>query len=117
MRNVGANAGNWDKGAMCTLQDSQASPTTVITMPFDNHEPGAATAGVGVKSYQVDVPTTKLLVPNAQAIPIDDGLLQVSLTNSIIDGTATTLQFFARFLRYDRIQAQYWQVNTPVLTR
>lgn len=113
MRMIGANAGNWGKGPMATLLDSASDPSTQISLQLENNQGGASSSAIGAFTYQVAHVPPKLIVP----LEIDNALLQIFMQNSTIDGAAGTLDFYARFLRYDRNQAQYWQVNTPVLTR
>lgn len=57
-------------------------------------------------------------LPNRILIPANDtGLLQVTLNNPVIDGSAATVQFSARFLVFDIVQAHHYLVSTPQLIR
>lgn len=113
MQIIGNDAGDWDARGVGSVLDSASSPTTLI--PFELASSGAGFSPVlgRARTYLLSVPITKVLVPTA----VDNGLLTVFAVNNNIDGAVGKVTFYARFLRYDRIQAQYWQVNTPVLVR
>lgn len=105
------DAADWLLASSCTLQDSAAEPDTVIPIVFENVSFGAL--GSGQRTYQAANVPSKLIVP----LSVDNGVLATFFKNPVVDGVAGTLHFYARFLRYDRNQAQFWQVNTPVLIR
>lgn len=110
MRIEGADAAAWRTQTLATLQDSASVPSTLLPLELLAVHPPT---GAASRTYAMPVAPSKLIVP----LDIDNGLLSVFVDNPNIDDAAATLMFFARFLRYDRNQAQYWQVNTPVLIR
>lgn len=113
MRIDGIDANAWDKGAAATLFDSASVPTNMITTVMTNLELAHANSASQIRVYQLTAPPQKLIVPTGP----DDAKFQVNVQNTTIDDGVGVCFFYARFLRYDRNQAQYWQVNTPVLVR
>lgn len=107
----GADSADWLKGASTTLQDSSSVPTNLIPMVFESKELSAVSSAQ--KAYVASVIPTKLIIPPG----IDDAKLACFWKNPVIDGAVGIIHFYARFLRYDRNQAQFWQVNTPTLIR
>lgn len=112
---LAADANEWDDNLTVGLRDDLSSPD--ISIPIQLHSSDISrTTSKEVRTYTTDSPLpSKLIIPKNF-----DGLnaaLDVSLFNPIIDGAAGTFTLFARFLRYDRNQSQFWQVNTPVLVR
>lgn len=108
-----ADAGDWDAATVTTIEDSSSQATVLIPLRLTNDSIGHTSTAIASRSYSLETPITKLIVP----LGPDDGKLSIFLQNDTIDGAAGILHFFARFLRYDRNQAQFWQVNTPVLVR
>lgn len=109
---TGVNQDDWDNAARVFFRDSVATPEIVIPISMPADGLGHETATLFSRTYLAQ-PSTKLMVPSAG----DDCAFQLQLSNIVIDGAAGGVQFYARFLRYDRNQAQYWMVNSPVLTR
>lgn len=111
----GADSADWDDNAVCTIRDSDASAEAIIAVDYCNLGGGVghtATTNV-VKTYVArDIPN-RLIIPRS----VDDAFMEVDIFNAVIDGTVMAVYFFARFLRFDRNQSQFWQVNTPVLIR
>lgn len=113
IRIQGTTVDDWDLGTVCNLTDSAASAEKVsMAVKYDNETLGRDSTTMFTRTYRAKAPS-KVIVPRAN----DDARLTLKLFNAVVDGTVSTLKFYARFLRYDRIQSQYWQVNTPVLTR
>lgn len=113
LRITGIDAADWDKGSITQLLDSQAASKVLIPVVFCNQEIGHSVPANSSRTYSVVSAPTKLIIP----IGTDDAALSIQVNNVNIDGTVMVYSFFSRFLRYDRNQAQFWQVNTPVLIR
>lgn len=114
MRIQGGDGDDWDQGAVSNLTDSASAADKVsIPLVYDNDQLSHQTTTVTARAYRLRDPPSKVIVP----LSTDDALFRVEAFNATIDGALATLIFFARFLRYDRNQAQFWQVNTPVLVR
>lgn len=110
---ISSNDGdNWDQECFTDLQDSQSAPIDVIPVRMNNLELSHASSASFARTYVAE-PPNKVIVP----LGVDDGRLSIFLQNVTIDGAVGSLRFYARFLRFDRNQAQFWQVNTPVLIR
>lgn len=110
----GATIDDWRQAASCVLIDSSASDEkTAMRVVLENEKLANANTADFLRTYQVKNPPAKLVIPRFS----DDALFNVTLFDPVIDGALASLDFYARFLRYDRNQAQYWQVNTPVLVR
>lgn len=108
-------ADDWDKACRAALNDSASVGINRLAIPLQmtNTELGHSSALTFQRDYQVKPVPSKLIIPQTQ----DNASLNVKLRNVVIDGNSGTLRFYARFLRYDRNQAQHWQVHTPVLIR
>lgn len=112
MRISGIDADAWDQEAFADLQDSSSSPVDVIPVRMVNLQLSHNTSISKARTY-VASPPSKVVVPLA----IDDAKFSIYVQNTTIDDAVGSLRFFARFIRLDRNQAQFWQVNTPVLIR
>lgn len=113
MRYAADDASDWDQSATCVMVDSATVPETVITTELVNSQLAHILTLAEVRQYTMPYVPSKVIVPLAA----DDANLSISLFNAVIDGSAGTAYIYARFLRYDRIQAQYWPINTPQLIR
>jgi len=113
----GVDSGDWLDTATTTLQDSQSEPTYTIPLVFEIGANGDTGGASGQQTYELKHPPAKLIVPSASAAVVDDALLSMFFQNNIVDGAVGVVDLFARFLRFDRNQAQFWQVNTPTLIR
>lgn len=116
------DADEWDRGTNSVLQDSVTSPDVIIPCEVSNEFLAFESSSVGANQarvYTLKNGPSKVIVPTSSqgAGPTANGRFRVFLGNTTIDGLAGFIHFHARFLVYDRNQAQYWQVNTPVLTR
>jgi len=109
----GADTADWDDNAVCTLRDALSDSD--VTMPIDYSTKGVGHASTTfvIKTYVArDIPS-KLVIPQMNT----DGRFEIEIMNTTIDGALGAVFFFARFLRFDRNQSQFWQANYPVLTR
>lgn len=114
LRVRGLDAADWDKAAHADLTDSAGSDDkTSIPLNYENVEVSHISTTLLARDYRLLDPPSKLIVPQAN----DDALLRVQSFNPTVDGAVGVVKFYARFLRYDRNQAQFWQVNTPILVR
>lgn len=109
----GADGDEWDTEGFSNLNSSITSPDIVYPINFGGR-PGVGHSNPTNESrfYEVSAPGV-VLIPTGP----DDARFTTTWSNVTIDGSAMTISFFARFLRYDRNQVQFWQVNTPVLVR
>lgn len=107
------NADDWDQQAVANFTDSLTA--SVVTMPliYDNDQLGRNSVAELSRTYGLKTVPSKLIVPTSN----DDARVTVKIFNVVQNGGVGVMKFYARFLRFDRNQAQYWQVNTPVLTR
>lgn len=113
MRIESIDALDWSKGTNAELMDSSSAPEILIPLVIDSINDTEVTETTNSMTYSLKNPPTKLIVPAVA----DDARLSVFTFNSTIDGAVAAVRFYARFLRFDRNQAQFWQVNTPVLVR
>lgn len=110
----GVDSADWNAVAGSELSDSTGGPNRVsIPLAYKSEGVHNDTTTQIDRQYRLLESPTKLLVPK----PSDNAFFSVEVFNPNIDGTSESVKFYARFLRYDRNQAQFWQVNTPVYTR
>lgn len=110
----GVDADNWNQASLSFLQDSTTTPEVLIPVDISNEQLGQETEASFSRTYTLKDGPSKLIVPlNADF----DARLQCSFSNIVIDGAVGVMHFYARFLRFDRNQSQFWAVNTPVLIR
>lgn len=109
----GADGDEWDSEGFSNLQSSITDVEVNYPINFGGR-PGVSHSNPAneARFYEVSPPGV-VLVP----VGPDNARFTTTWSNVTIDGSAMTIGFFARFLRYDRNQVQYWQVNTPVLVR
>lgn len=114
LRVDGLDAVDWGQACSANLTDSGTQTEDRVSIPliFENTFL-AQNDAVFQRNYVCSPTPTKLIVPRAT----DDANMNVEIFNNTIDGTVMTMKYYARFLRFDRNQAQYWQVNTPFYTR
>lgn len=112
-RIAGVDADEWDTEGFSNLQSSITAPDVIYPIYFGGR-PGVShsNATSEARSYAAQPPSV-VLIPTGP----DDARFTTTWSNVTIDGVAGTIAFFARFLRYDRNQVQFWQVNTPVYVR
>lgn len=113
MRIQGNDVDNWDQACRTNWADATTNPVVAVPLTFINEQLGHNTAAQFARTYRVVDPSNKIMV----SLSDEDAILTTSIFNTVIDGAAATMKFYARFLRFDRNQAQYWAVNTPMLTR
>jgi len=111
-RMTATDANDWDSVARAFLQDGTAAPSWSSNIRIQNDGVSHNSSLALTRSYFGTQLPKKVVIPSA-----DDGLLEIKLFNVNLDGVAATIQFFARFLRYDLNQAYLWGVNTPALIR
>lgn len=118
------DADEWDQGTSSLLQNATtATPDVIIPVEISNDFLAFGSSSVGandVRIYTLKNRPSKVIVPTSAlgaGGPTSNGRLRVFLGNTTIDGVAGIIHFHARFLVFDRNQAQHWQVNTPVLVR
>lgn len=107
---------NWDSECVSSIFDSGAAATVIVPIHCWANPAGdglAHQAGQKIRTFTADPVPQKMIVPLAD----DNARFDIFLENNTIDGAVGSIRFYARFLRYDRNQAQHWQVNTPVLIR
>lgn len=108
----GADADEWNAQAFSRLQ-SEASGVPIWSIDFQCpglEVPEGATSGTRVYSSGV---SNKVIVSAGTS----GGLMFFKTDNNTADGSLMTVNLFARFLVFDRIQAQNFSVNTPTPTR
>lgn len=113
LRIDGADSDAWDQGSLAQLIDSVNSANIIIPVEFCNSQLAHSLAAFPSRTYSIVRVPTELLIPSGDG----DAQFSAQVNNVVTDDAAGTFRFFARFLRYDRNQAQYWPINTPVLTR
>lgn len=112
MRITNADANEWDPEGIVNYSDSTQASLVAIPLVLNSLNVIGLSASK-VRNYQINNLPTKVIVPAST----DSARLSVFLRNTTIDGAAGTVEFYARFLRYDRNQAQHWYVNTPQYIR
>jgi hypothetical protein len=110
-------ANDWADVATCQLKDVHPSPKFTAWMEFSNPTTLLLqAASSSSKTYQVINPLQKVVVCDG-ASPGLDGRFFVRLTNPVIDGIVGSIDFMARFLKFDLNQSYHSAVNTPVPVR
>lgn len=109
----GASVDDWDDECRCSLRDANTNADTTMPIEYAAHGLGHNSATDFSKTYVANHIPQKMVISRMETDP----RLQIELWDVVIDGVAAVIHFYARFFRYDRIQSQYWMVNTPVLTR
>lgn len=112
-RIAGNDADEWDTEGFSNLSSSITAPDVIFPIYFGGRAAVSHSNAVSEARFYAAEPVNVVLVPTGP----DDARFTTTWSNVTIDGVAGTIAFFARFLRYDRNQIQFWQVNTPVLTR
>lgn len=108
----GADNDEWNvQGFSRLISERTGAALWAIMFPFPGIEvPEGASAGR--KIYSSGVSNKVLLTKHP-----DGGQLVFKTDNNTADGSVMSFEIFARFLVFDRIQAQNYNVNSPVPTR
>lgn len=109
----GVDVDNWDTACRANILTAATAPSKSIGVEYNNIGLAHDTSLVSSRTYVAKNITKDVIIASGTSNP----KFTVGVWNVVTNGAAATLNFFARFLRYDRIQSQFWQVNTPFLTR
>lgn len=113
LRITSVDADNWDKQMICNYTDSISVSDVSMPLTYEQELLGRDSVTSLARTYQLKFPPSKLIIPTKT----DDAQLTIKNFNVVQAGAVGSLKFYARFLRFDRNQSQFWAVNSPILTR
>lgn len=111
----GTDIADWEAVADCFMTDGATTGgekrTKLIAIPSWSE---GITGTDKVRIYRFDFKGLGVILPgNAVSIP----QIRFILSNDTVDGSAMTLNFFARVLQFNIEQAYYFAVNSPMPVR